>query len=409
MKPKPLNICRIADNFPLPWIGVAPATYYLSEIQHSNGNNVHVIAKYKNGCRRFDRECPFPVHRIKGKLMLFELMTFIKLMKLNRIHQFDLIHSHGTSFFFMHVMRKIFPKISILSIPIVVSVHNIRSNQDQTYELADFFSIAENILGRNLSHLRRQKKKMLNGHRWPTIKQKISYKDADYLMPVSDYLGTVLNKNYDIPKKKIKVIYNGVTDSFFEQVNSTRNNGRQAAKTIIFVGRTIGTKNEASLLKAFSIVKKSHHNTQLIIIGNGYWNKTLHRIAGKLNIADSVRFIEYVEHGKMIKLYESSDIFVFPSFSEGMPKAVLEAMASGLPVVGTDVSGVNELIKNGENGFLSKPNDPGALSNNIMKLLEEPQIAERFSDKNREIVREKFTWSKVAERCDQGYETLLNR
>ena len=402
------RICRITDSFPPPWTGLAPATYELSAAQARQGCEVHVIAKFRGSAPQVDIAAPFAIHRIRAKLMLFEVLALVKLISLNRIHKFDLIHSHGSSFFFFHLLRKILPKYGIFKIPIFVSVHNIRAYQDRAYRQADFFSIAESILQRKLKELRDKKQKMLKKHRWQKIRQKISYQDADCLLPVSQGLKRALIETYSLPPEKIRVVYNGVSSAIIEKSTAqiecadTLNN-----KVLLFVGRTIGTKNEVSLLQAMPSILSRYPNAQLVVIGDGYWHETLRDVARALGIEANVTFINYVPHNEIITYYRNADVFVFPSFSEGLPKVVLEAMASELPVVATDVDGNNELVIDGYNGYLVRPNSPGDIAEKVLDLLKDNEQAKRLGKNGRRLVLDNFTWEKVASLCSEAYFDIL--
>nr|NJM01463.1 glycosyltransferase family 4 protein [Desulfobacula sp.] len=395
------KICRITDNFPPPWTGVSPAAYELSAAQSRQGVDVHVITKCCKGSGETDAEAPFSIYRVHGRLIFFEIMAFVKLICLHHKYKFDAIHSHGSSFFFFHLLRKIFPKVGVFKIPVVVSIHNIRDYQDQTYKKADFFLLAESILGRRLDDLREKKNKMLRTHNWQKVKQKVSYTDADCLVTVSKALENALISRYRIPQKKIKTIYNGVSTRLLAKGKETAEQKREpSAKTLLFVGRTIGTKNEAALLKAMPIILEKYPETRLVIIGNGYWQKTLKEISFKLCIKDRVSFINYVEHKKIFEYYMSSDVFVFPSFSEGLPKVLIEAMAAGLPVVASNVDGNNELVMEGKTGFLVAPNDFQTFAEKIMLILGDREKAVKLGRTAQLSISQKLTWDSVARSCN---------
>jgi len=405
---KKIKICRITDSFPPPWTGLAPATYELSAAQARIGCEVHVIAKYTKGCKTVDQMAPFTVHRIRGKLILFEIMAFFKLISLNRKYNFDILHSHGSSFFFFHVLRKFFPKYWIFEIPLFVSVHNIREYQDKIYREADFFSIAENILNTKLDNLREKKHKMLKRHIWQRIKQRISYKDADYLLPVSNSLKKALIQTYSINPQKIYILYNGVSSFVLKQSTKNIKCNFTEKNRLLFVGRTIGTKNEVALLKALPAILKSCPDTNLTIIGDGYWHDTLKQVAKKLGIEQYVTFLRHVPHKEIVTYYKNANVFVFPSFSEGLPKVVLEAMACGLPVVASNVDGNNELVIDGYNGYLIDPYNIDDMVEKVVHLLKNKELAIKMGQNGRDIVLKSFTWDNIAKLCNKYYNNCLS-
>lgn len=408
---KTYKIFRVTDSFPPPWTGLSPATYELSAAQARQGCEVHVIAKYAKGANNVDQKAPFIVHRIRAKLIVFEIMAFLKFISLNKRYKFDLIHSHGSSFFFFHLLRKLYPKWHIFKIPVFVSVHNIREYQDQIYRQADFFSAAENILGVKLKELRKKKEKMLRRHKWEKIRQRVSYQDADCLLPVSEGLKNALINIYSISPQKIYTVYNGVSSFVLQQLKQIERPYifPKKEKSILFVGRTIGTKNEVSLLLAMPKILNHCPQTKLILIGDGYWHSTLRQISNKLSLSENVIFIRHVKHEEIVNFYKSSDIFVFPSFSEGFPKVLLEAMACGLPIIATNVDGNNELVIDGYNGYLVPPNDPDSIAGKVVSLLQNEEKSIKLGENGRQFVLSEFKWEHVANRCSLAYAQCINK
>lgn len=403
-----LRICRVTDSFPPPWTGISPGIYELSDEQARRGIEVHVITKYRKGCGVADSHATFCVHRVRGRSMLFEMVAVLKIIMLHRKHKFNLIHSHGSSLFFLHLLRELLPRLGILGIPLAVSVHNIRAYQDSVYEKSDFFSLAENVLKERLIELRKRKYKMLRRHGWEKVRQRISYSNADLVLPVSRNLGRVLETEYGIKGKKIAVIYNGVSRRFITTNCKGPSLGKFTGhKILLFVGRTIGTKNEVSLICALAKIRKVFTKVMLVIIGDGYWHDVLRRLANNLSLEDNIMLFKHVEHDVIKDYYNCADIFVFPSFSEGLPKVVLEAMACGVPVVASDVDGNNELIQHGETGMVIRPNDPKDLAEKVCDLLKDSRKAKALGQAGKQFVVKEFTWDRVAERCRAAYDGLL--
>jgi glycosyltransferase involved in cell wall biosynthesis len=106
----------------------------------------------------------------------------------------------------------------------------------------------------------------------------------------------------------------------------------------------------------------------------------------------------------------AADLLVIPSLSEGRPNIVLEAMACGIPIVGTRVGGIPELISNGDNGILVPPNDAQALTNAVLAVLEMTDSRETLGRKSRELVESlKLDWASSAERMTEIYQKVLAR
>jgi glycosyltransferase involved in cell wall biosynthesis len=122
---------------------------------------------------------------------------------------------------------------------------------------------------------------------------------------------------------------------------------------------------------------------------------------------DRIRFAGY--RRDIWDILNDSDIFVLPSYLEGLPRVVIEAMACGLPVVGTDVSGTNEAVVQDETGLLVLPKDAASLANAIMKLIDEPQLRTRFGENGRQRVQKVFDIKEHVHRVENVYQELLEK
>ncbi len=139
----------------------------------------------------------------------------------------------------------------------------------------------------------------------------------------------------------------------------------------LYVGRLAKGKGLSFLLNSFAEIVGTTYT--LNIVGDGVLKKDLVNQTKKLNLIDKVNFKGYIPFGEeLLKEYSSNDVLILPSFSEGLPQVVLEAMARGVIVVATRVGGLNNLIKDGENGFLFEPGDKKGL----LKIIREIQMNE---------------------------------
>lgn len=181
-----------------------------------------------------------------------------------------------------------------------------------------------------------------------------------------------------IPGSKSVYLPNRVDTNFFKP-RETRANKRPL---VLSVGRLEKQKNFESLIEAMGGIK-----ADLLIVGNGSLKSKLIKLARKNNV--NLKIIEKVENTKMPNIYNQADIFVLPSLAEGSPKALLEAMACALSVIGSDVEGTAEMINDGRNGFLY---DGAAanLSKKILSLLDDHQLMEEISKNARKTIVEKF-------------------
>jgi glycosyltransferase involved in cell wall biosynthesis len=132
------------------------------------------------------------------------------------------------------------------------------------------------------------------------------------------------------------------------------------------VARLVQRKGIDVLLRAFGIVRHSHR-VHLIVVGDGPLGEELRALAHELRIEDSISWLSF--QADPVKWLQAMDVFAFPSRLEGVPNAVLEAMAVGLPIVATTIGGVVDILEEGRTGFLISPNDPEALAGALDRLL----------------------------------------
>ena len=132
-------------------------------------------------------------------------------------------------------------------------------------------------------------------------------------------------------------------------------------------------------------------------------------MAQELGIQDHVQFLGNVPHAQLPDYYRNADLFVFPSVSraEAFGLVVLEAMASGLPVIVSNLPGVRTLVEEGVNGFKVPVNDPQTLAQRIRELMEDKSLCSNMGQKSREKVLESYAWDKAISRIERVYQDIL--
>lgn len=164
--------------------------------------------------------------------------------------------------------------------------------------------------------------------------------------------------------------------------------------------------DNATVLRCFSIVRQAFPAATLTIAGTGPERPALEKLAAGLGMAAAVTFTGRVDNEGMAELYRSADIMVNPSLADNMPISVLEALASGVPVVSTDVGGVPYLVEHGKTALLVPVKDPAAMASAILALLNEPARARQISEAGIASVQQ-YTWPKVRDRLLAVYEQVL--
>ena len=173
---------------------------------------------------------------------------------------------------------------------------------------------------------------------------------------------------------------------------------------VVFVGRLTIPKMPESLLDAWIVARQDYPDTQLVFIGDGDKLPLLREKTTKAGLEQAVCFSGWVEN--VADYLNVADIFVLASASEGLPMAVLEAMAAGLPVVGSRISGIVDIVSHGENGLLFDPGNSGELARCLSTLMASQALRSKLGQEARRTVHERFSLDAVADRYLTLYRSL---
>jgi len=195
----------------------------------------------------------------------------------------------------------------------------------------------------------------------------------------------------------IEVIPNGVDSELFRPAASRMQqlNDSHGGLRLLFVGRIVYQKGLDILFHALGGVRE--YTWQLTVVGDGPLREPLMRLAEDLGIADRIKFVGWVHRDKLPDIYRQADVFVFPSRHEGMSNVVLEAMASGLPVIATDIAGNHDLVVHGKNGFLIKPEAEVELREVLKQIMRQPRQLSAMGKEAQQFIIQHYSWRKAAE------------
>ncbi len=224
----------------------------------------------------------------------------------------------------------------------------------------------------------------------------VSYKQAEHL------------KKAVICRNKVKVVQNCVNvKDFCDRTDSVllksilKNN--EEKPIVLTVARLDELKGHRYLIEAATMVPEAI----FLFAGDGTERTNLENQARELNIAERVVFLG--QRNDIPELLNACDLFVLPSLLEGLPLSILEAMAASKPVIASDIEGVNEIIINGQNGFLVPPANASALAEKINLVLSDKPLAKRISASGRECVARKFSAEKMVAGVTKIYEEILSQ
>lgn len=238
---------------------------------------------------------------------------------------------------------------------------------------------------------------------------------ARKIIAVSHFTKWELTNYYKIPANKIQVIHNGVDINKFKPVVDKRKVKAELGfnpddLAIVSVGRLYARKGLFTLIDSMPSVVKRYPNAKFIISGKGQSDE-MHKLithAEKLGVKNNIIFTGYYPDKKLPRLYQAADVFAFSTFYEHHPFAVLEALATGLPVVTTTVGGIPETIESGKNGFLVEPFNARAFGEKILYLLEHPVAATEMGAQARKTIVENYDWSIVVKDAMKVYDEALS-
>ena len=230
--------------------------------------------------------------------------------------------------------------------------------------------------------------------------KKKSINTADQIICVSVDSKSILTAEYNINPEKIIVIPNGVNTNKFYPIKSIK----QVENSLLYVGRIDERKGVDFLIKSMTLVKLQNPKVKLFIGGRGKKLFELRKYVKKYNLQNNIKFIGFIPDTKLNKCYNKVKCVVVPSIFEGFGLTVIEAMAAGAPVIGTDVDGIRTIIRNGKNGYLVEYGDTESLSNMILNVLQ---------NDNSEVIRNElitvkseYNWDEISKKVGEIYDEL---
>lgn len=244
------------------------------------------------------------------------------------------------------------------------------------------------------------------------IKNWLLYYTAEkFCAHFTDVLITINKEDYVLAQKKMKaqsvkyVPGVGIDIEKFSHPSVDKATKRRElgipenAVLLISVGELITRKNHETVLRAIADM-----NVYYIIAGNGDLREHLENLIATLGLGDRVKLLGF--RSDIQELLEASDIFVFPSLQEGLPVALMEAMASGLPCVVSNIRGNNDLLENTEGGFLCDPDNVSEFTDRLNHLISDPSLWEKMGKNNLNVIQ-KFSMGKVIREMRNIYAAEL--
>lgn len=238
-------------------------------------------------------------------------------------------------------------------------------------------------------------------------------KKADAITVISNYLGEYVRKIS--PYSKVFLIPNGVDLKKFQTLGSqlqiSLGHENQKENQIITVSRLVPKNGVDDIIKATGLLKNKYNipNIKLIIVGDGRQREELFRLVKELGLENNVEFLGSISNEKINGYLASSSVFVRPSLSEGLGTAFIEAMAAGVPIIGTPVGGIPDFLKDQATGLFCKPNDPQDLADKINRILTNKDLSDELIRDAHILVEDTYDWDKIAIKFRDLYLKTINR
>ena len=366
-----MNIVQVTSEFPPQCGGVGYYVFYLSRELRKQGHGVEVILRGKKEAEYEYEGIAVKEIKVPGRPPFNMSIFRKKVEKILAQIKHDIVHMHTTSMPAIHNDG-----------PLVVTAHwCMRAGVPVFHRpINDLEAFYKNIF---LPFYESNTKKIL--------------RTCSRLTVVSNSLRDEFKKYYNV---EADVVFNAVDIDRFSFVPMSKED------CILFVGTLRTGKGVLDLLEVSDRLKKSHANVTVCLAGRGPLFNRLQREMKKRRL-ENIKLLGSLSHQELVDYYNRARIFVLPTYYEGLPTTVLEAMACKLPVVASRVSGIPDLVEEGETGYLLSPGDVEGFHQKIAELLDDPEKQERFGVRGREKVTAKFTWPDIAQGIINKYQEVL--
>jgi len=239
---------------------------------------------------------------------------------------------------------------------------------------------------------------------------------GEKVIAISDAVNENLINYFGVDKSRVTLIYNGIDVKKFLKDFSEEEKDKLKDKfgikkdyrVIGMIARFTPDKGHDILLYGLYDILKEKPNVQLVFVGDGDKRQDMVELSQKLNLSDNVVFVK--PQIDTVNALAIMDVFMFtPKRREGLGLALLEALASGKPVVATDVGGISSVVENNVNGFLVEPSNPTLLAEPVLRLLKDKTLYARMAQAGKEIVVKKFSINGMVDRTEEVYKELNSK
>jgi len=367
---------------------LGPNVYALSRAQARFGTDLHVLCRGNGTNEEMEG---IKVHRLRAP---YHLTSLVEMRRINSLTRIEIIHIHATTAYTVALSRHLIDDASI-----VVHVHgttigasSVRNGNAFSESWTRTMSIA---------------------------RERFLWRRAKRLLAVSENIRDELVLGYGVDPDRVRVVHNGVDSELFRPSDRREElrekYGWANSKVVLYVGQLSPRKGLAVLIQAASIVAQQVRDVRVVLVGGvpRYQEAStydyvsfLRQLAAKLGLGETVQFVGSKPNSSLPNIYSAADVFVLPSFYEGLPKVMLEAMACEKPVVATDLPGISAVLT-GDLGICFPAGSIDGLAKALVYLLTNETTRRDMGRRARAKVVSELTWDAAARKIQGIYSEIL--
>jgi glycogen(starch) synthase len=370
--------------------GIARHCEGLAKAMVKQNHEVHLFTLDFPGSPNYEEMDGVKVYRASTELghpnfltwvLLFNHFLSKRMADVSRTVDFDVMHIHDwlaafSGISFKHYLKK----------PMVLTVHSTEVGRAQGLHSPDSFSI--------------------NGIEW------WSMYEANRVIVCSESMKNEICDHFNLPQDKVDVIPNAI-DATKYQIPVDREAVRQRygvgcdEKLVLCVGRLVPQKGIEYFIQAIPLIAKRYPEAKFVIVGEGWSRDILEEEAQASGHNKKIKFTGFASDLEVIELMTSADVLVVPSIYEPFGIVALEGMATGVPVVASNVGGLSEVIEHDKTGVFVYPKNPESIAWGIDKVLSDPDHAKMLTKNAKEKLHKAYSWEAVAMKTVDVYRKVV--
>ena len=386
-----MNVGKVSWEFPPRVVGgIARHCEGLAKALVQQNHQVHLFTLDFPGSPNYEEMNGIKVYRAATELghpnfltwvLLFNHFLEKKMAEVSQSVEFDVMHVHDWLAAFAGISFKRY-----LQKPMVLTVHSTEIGRAQGLHSADSFSI--------------------DGIEWWATYE------ADKVIACSQSMKNEICGHFNLPWDKVDVIPNAIDATKY---NSSVDRGSVrkrygvgwGEKMILCVGRLVPQKGIEYFIRAIPSIASRYPEVKFIIVGEGWSRDFLEAEARSTRQRGKIRFTGFVSDKEVIDLMKSADVLIVPSVYEPFGIVALEGMATGVPVVASQVGGLSEVIEHDRTGLFVYPKSPESIAWGIHRILSDPDHARWLTENAKDKLQKAYSWEAVAMKTVEVYRKLV--